>query len=144
MACAGKPSSANQQILTSLPLPVTIRVYLGSICAMFAAVYVSQLSACKRPFLGNILAEQNMQNATIGCLVTGMFVVVLVTIVPVENGSWLSALSQVDRFLPMAIILGVIYQIQRVGNKQRQSAGSDRFCGHLDQWTCQFFQRRGC
>lgn len=109
-AIIGEPADSN----LAAPM-VTIRVYFGGICAMFAAVYVSRKLTSKRAFLGTLLTPQNMLNATIGCMVTGMLIVVLVTVVPHESGSILSALSQVDRFLPMAIILGVIYQIRKSG-----------------------------
>ena len=109
-AILGEPADSN----LDAPM-VTIRVYLGGICAMFAAVYMSRKLTPKRAFLGALLTPQNMLNATIGCMVTGMLIIVLVTAVPHESGSILSALSQVDRFLPMAIILGVIYQIRKSG-----------------------------
>ncbi len=109
-AVIGEPADSNLEV----PL-VTIRVYLAGICAMFAAVYVSRKLTPKRAFLGAILTQQNLQNATIGCMVTGIFIAVLDTVIPHQDGSMLSALAQVDRFLPMAIILGVIYQIRKSG-----------------------------
>lgn len=109
-AVIGEPADSNLEV----PL-VTIRVYLGGICAMFAAVYASRKLTPRRALLGSALTEQNMQNATIGCMVTGTLIVIVLTVVPHGSGSVLSALSQVDRFLPMAIILGVIYQIRKSG-----------------------------
>lgn len=101
---------------SNLSVPyVTIRVYLAGICAMYAAVYVSRKLMPRRAFLGTLLAEQNMQNATIGCMVTGLFILFLAVIIPHQEGSVMSAVAQVDRFLPMAIILGVTYQIRKSG-----------------------------
>lgn len=101
---------------TNLSAPqLTIEAYLGSICAMFAAVILSRKFALKRPLLEPILDNTRAQNATIGCMVVGMLLVVVLTFVPHPDGSFLAALRQLDRFLPMAIIIGVVYQIRKSG-----------------------------
>ncbi|MEO6981926.1 MAG: hypothetical protein ABI072_02285, partial [Edaphobacter sp.] len=66
-AVLGEPADSN------LLVPfVTIRAYLGSICAMFVAIYISRRLTPKRPLLGSLLTDANMQNATIGCMIVGM------------------------------------------------------------------------
>lgn len=101
---------------TNLSAPqLTIEAYLGSMCAMLAAVLLSRKLALKRPLLGPILDNTRAQNATIGCMVVGLLLVVVLTFVPHPDGSFLAAIRQLDRFLPMAIIIGVIYQIRKSG-----------------------------
>lgn len=109
-AILGEPADSN------LFVPIlTISVYLGGISAMFVAVYLSRKLTTRRALLGDMLAEANVQNATIGCMVTGILISFLTTAFSYSNGSVLSALQQLDRFLPMAIILGVSYQIRKSG-----------------------------
>ena len=109
-AILGEPADSN----LSVPL-LTIAVYVGGISAMFVAVYLGRKLTTKRALLGDMLAEANVQNATIGCMVTGILISFLTMAFAHPNGSVLSALQQLDRFLPMAIILGVSYQIRKSG-----------------------------
>ena len=92
---------------------LTIRVFLGGITAMLAAVYVSRHFTAKRPLLGRMVTDTNIQNATVGCMITGITLTVILMFVPRQSGSILSALAQINRFLPLAILLGVIHQIRR-------------------------------
>jgi hypothetical protein len=111
-AFLGEPADSH------LLLPMlTIRVFLGGITAMLGAVYVSRHLTAKRPLLGRMVTDENIQNATVGCMITGLIVTAALTFLPRQNGSFLSSLAQVNRFLPMAIILGVIHQIRRSGGK---------------------------
>ncbi len=109
-AVLGEPADSNLLV----PL-LTIQVFLGSSVALLAAVYLSRKLTTKRALLGSLVTDENMQNATIGCMVTGFVLGFLLLVVPKGNGSVLSALAQVNRFLPMAIILGVIHQIRKSG-----------------------------
>lgn len=109
-AILGEPAQSNLSAPTT-----TIEAYLGSMASMFAAIYISRKITLKRALLSTMLEEGKMQNATIGCMVAGMVIIVLLAVFPHPNGSVLSALAQLDRFLPMAIILGVTYQIRKSG-----------------------------
>ncbi len=109
-AVLGEPAQSN----LSAPM-TTIEAYVGSITSMFAAVYVSRKLTLKRALLGTMLEESRMLNASIGCMVAGMVMIALFAAFPHPNGSILSALQQIDRFLPMSIILGVTYQIRKSG-----------------------------
>jgi hypothetical protein len=97
-----------------LPL-LTMKVFLGGITAMLGAVFISRRLTAKRPLLGRMVTDANIQNATVGCMVTGLILTAVLTFVPRQNGSILSSLSQINRFLPMAMMLGVIHQIRRSG-----------------------------
>ncbi|HEY6412221.1 MAG TPA: hypothetical protein VIX42_00950 [Edaphobacter sp.] len=109
-AILGEP--ADSHLL--LPL-LTMQVFLGGITAMLGAVFISRRLTAKRPLLGRMVIDANIQNATFGCMVTGLILTGALMLVPWKGGSILSSISQINRFLPMAIILGVIHQIRKSG-----------------------------
>ncbi len=94
---------------------LTIAVYLFGMCMMLVAVYLSKRMRTKHALMGKMVTDSNMQTATVGCLVAGILIVGLGFVVPGGNGSVLSALNQLNRFFPLAIILGVINTIRRSG-----------------------------
>jgi len=104
--------AADSNLLTPL---LTIGVYLFGICMMLVAVYLSKRVRTKRALMGKMVTDSNMQTATVGCLVAGIFMMFAGYIIPGGNGSVLSALNQLNRFFPLAIILGVINTIRRSG-----------------------------
>lgn len=111
-AIIGEPADSN------LAVPqLTIEVFLGGICSMLAAAYISRKLTTKKAFLGAMLEPRRMLNATMGCMLIGILVMVLTMAFPPKDGTILSALQQVDRFLPMALIIGVIYQIRKTGGR---------------------------
>ncbi len=109
-AVLGEPADSN--LLTPI---LTIEVFLGSACSLLVAAFVSRKLTRKKALLGTLVTDENMRNASIGCMITGVVLTVLLMVVPRESGTVLSALAQVNRFLPMAIILGVIHQIRKSG-----------------------------
>ena len=112
-AVLGEPADSNLQN----PL-LTISVFLSGICMMLVAVYFSTRLRTKRALLGNMVTDANMQTATVGCLICGILFIFSGSFLSGGNGSVLSALSQLNRFFPMAIILGVINAIRRSGGKR--------------------------
>ena len=101
---------------TNLLAPLlTISVYLFGMCMMFVAVYLTRKFATKHALLGKMVTDSNMQTATVGCLIAGILMSVAGFVIPAGSGSVLSALNQLNRFFPMAIILGVINSIRRSG-----------------------------
>lgn len=94
---------------------LTILVSLGGITAMFGAIFLSRKLTARRAFLGNIVTDANLQNAAIGCMIMGIALTLAITVLPYGNGTILSALAQLNQFLPVAIILGTIYQIRKSG-----------------------------
>ena len=112
-AILGEPADSH------LDVPIlTMGIYVCSICAMLAAVYISRKLTTKRALLGTLLKPANEQNATMGCIITGIAIMALDMTVPHGQGSFLSGLHQVDRFLPIAIILGVQHRIRKSGGTQ--------------------------
>jgi hypothetical protein len=104
--------AADSNLLTPV---LTIGVYLFGMSMMLAAVYLSKKVRTKRALLGKMVTDSNMQTATVGCLVFGVFMMFAGYVIPGGNGSVLSALNQLNRFFPLAIILGVINAIRRSG-----------------------------
>jgi hypothetical protein len=115
-AFLGEPADSNLED----PLLI-IYAFLASICMVFVAVLISRKLVTKRAILGGLVNDGNMQTATIGCLITGLILTVILMFSPVEGGSVLSALNQLNRFLPMAVILGVIHVIRRSGGTRSVS-----------------------
>jgi hypothetical protein len=97
---------------------LTIGVLLSGMCMMLAAIYLVKRVAPKRALLGRMVTDAKMQNATVGSLIAGVLINIAFILVPSGSGSVLSALSQVNRFFPMAIILGVINTIRRSGGRR--------------------------
>ena len=109
-ACLGEAADTN------LYVPIlTMAVYLAGMCMMLVAVYLSKKLSTKRAILGRMVTDSNLQTATVGCLVAGILMIIGQGILPTGNGTVISALNQLNRFFPLAIILGVINSIRRSG-----------------------------
>jgi hypothetical protein len=112
-AVLGEPADSNLQA----PM-VTIEVYLASICSILGAAVVSRRLTTKQALLANFVTDENMQGATLGCLVTGLVLTVIISVVSDSTrgpGTILSGLLQLNRFLLMALFLGIIHAIRRSG-----------------------------
>lgn len=107
-AVLGEPGDSN----LSQP-SLTIAGALGCITAMYFAVSISRKFTRKRAILGDVVKQGDMFRASIGCLVFGLVLSVFLLVVPAGPGTIFSALSQLNQFLPLAIILGTIGQIQK-------------------------------
>lgn len=115
-AFLGEPADSN------LVQPnLTMEIYVGSIAAMWLAVAVSRKLALRKPLLGGLVTDANMKDATVGCMATGVAVAAVLMLVEIQTGGLLSALAQVNRFLPMAVILGVIHEMRRTGGRKSVS-----------------------
>ncbi|GAC1360716.1 MAG: hypothetical protein NVSMB3_08730 [Acidobacteriaceae bacterium] len=111
-AVLGEPAETNL-----LEARLTIEVFLGGICAMFVAVLVSRRLTRKRALLAHLGDLDNLQSASTGCLILGLSLYLLASILQRQNGTVFSALLQINRFNEMAIILGVTYQIRKSGGR---------------------------
>jgi hypothetical protein len=109
-AVLGEPADSNLHT----PL-LTIGVFLGGITMMLVAVFLSGRLRTKRALLGRMVTDANMQTATVGCTIAGILVYSAGWFLPGGSGSVLAALNQLNRFFPMAIVLGVIHTIRRSG-----------------------------
>ena len=109
-AYLGEPADSN----LFAPL-LTISVYVVGMLMMLVAVFFTRRLATKRAIMGKMVTDANMQTATVGCLVAGILIQVFGFLMPWGSGSVLSALNQINRFFPLAIILGTINTIRRSG-----------------------------
>jgi hypothetical protein len=103
---------ADSNLLTPL---LTIGVSFVGMCMMLVAAYLSKRMRTKQALMGKMVTDANMQTATVGCLIAGILIYFIGYVIPGGNGSVLSALNQLNRFFPLAIILGVINTIRRSG-----------------------------
>jgi hypothetical protein len=109
-AYLGEPADSNLQA------PVlTMGIYLAGMFMMLVAAFLSRRLATKNALLGKMVTDANMQTATVGCMVTGFVVFIAGFFVPGGNGTVLSALNQINRFLPLAVMLGVLNTNRRSG-----------------------------
>lgn len=109
-AVLGEPADSN----LTRPL-LTIQASLGTIVAMLGAVFISRKLMTKRAILGNMMKDTNILQASVGCMIFGLALSVILAVVGFQSGTVLSSLNQLNQFLPLAIILGVIAQIRRSG-----------------------------
>lgn len=109
-AFLGEPADSNLRI----PL-LTIQACVGGMIAMLGAVYISRKLTFRPAFLENILAGKDLRSAAVGCMIVGIAMWAVLLLVPYKSGSLLSALGQMNQFLPVAMILAVIYQIRKSG-----------------------------
>jgi hypothetical protein len=82
---------------------------------MLVAVFLSRRLVTKHAVLEKMITDSNMQSATVGCMITGYLIIIVEVSVPGGTGSVISAINQVNRFLPLAMVLGVINSIRRSG-----------------------------
>jgi hypothetical protein len=111
-AYLGEPADSN------LRNPIlTMQVYTAGISAMLFAVIISRRISRKKAFLTDIVKEKDMKNAAIGSFAVGLMLYLLRNVLPQENGTVLSAVGQLDRFLEMSIIVATVHSIKQSGGR---------------------------
>jgi len=106
----GEPADSNLHA----PL-LTMAVYLVGMCMMLVAIFLSKKISTKRALLGRMVTDANMQTATVGCMVAGFLIFFAGFFIGGGNGSVLSALNQINRFFPLAVMMGVLNVNRRSG-----------------------------
>jgi hypothetical protein len=109
-AYLGEPADSNLRA----PM-LTMSVYFAGMCMMLVAVFFSRKLSAKRPFLGKMVTDANLQTATVGCMVAGFLIFFAGFFVGGGNGTVWSALNQINRFFPLAVMLGVLNASRRSG-----------------------------
>ncbi len=104
----GEPGDSNLLAPT-----LTAQVFAGGIAAMLVAVVISRKISRKSALLKNVVKDKDLRNATIGCICFGAALSLIGAVFPHQNGSVISALIQVNRFLPLGIILGTTHAIKK-------------------------------
>ena len=106
-AFLGEPGESN------LRSPIlTMQVFTGGMAAMCVAAIITRHLRRKRGFLSTLVKEKDEKNAAIGCFVVGSAIVLVDVLTPHRDGSILSALTQLNHFLSVAIIIGVLHAIK--------------------------------
>jgi hypothetical protein len=93
----------------------TIKVYVAGIAAMFATVLVNRRIARRVGLLENLLKDRDMYRAIVGCIVFGIGAPIALSLLGAAGQRLVTAFAQLNSLLPVAIILGVIYEIRRSG-----------------------------
>jgi hypothetical protein len=94
---------------------LTAAVYLGTMVSLTVAVFLSKKITTKRALLARFLTDDNVRTSVVGCTVVGFAVSLLLVILPHAPGSVLSFLSQLNNWAPLAVIIGVTYEVRRSG-----------------------------
>jgi hypothetical protein len=103
----GEPADSNL-----LDPQTDILAYVGSIAAMLAAVLLSRRLSRKTGLMQNMLKESGMYRASVGCIVFGLFGFSILALLGEEGTKIVTALNQLNQLFPLAIIIGVIYEIR--------------------------------
>lgn len=97
---------------------LTITIYAVSSLGLLLAAAASRKFSKKRPLLENLVGDNNLSRATVGCLVIGIILSVATRTVDRGTGTVISALFQINRFCELAIILGVTNTIRLSGGRR--------------------------
>ena len=109
-AFLGEPADSNL-----LDPVTTIAVYVGGMAAMTAAVILSRRLSRSAGLLQNVLSESLMYRACVGCIVFSFAGPVMISLLGNSGARIGSAFNQLNQLLPLAIIIGVMYEIRRSG-----------------------------
>lgn len=118
-ALLGEPGQANM-----LQPERTIEVYVGSACAMLLVAYLTRKFTLKKSLFPLFRSNADLGRAAIGCLLVGAAGQLYSTFSSERPapGSILAAFYQLDSFLPLSMILGVIYEIRKSGGRRSINA----------------------
>ena len=115
---------------SNLEVPVTtMLVYVGGITGMLISAYFKKLLLPARSLLGDTANRIDLDAASIGCMIVGAAIFIVGALsrhaggsaeeaYANNSGTVMSALGQVNQFLPLGIILGVTYQIRKSGGRR--------------------------
>lgn len=123
-AYLGEPADSN------LEVPITtMLVYVAGISGMLISAYFKKLLLPAKSLLGDTANRIDLDAASIGCMIVGAAIFIAGALTTHSgstaeeahannSGTVLSALGQVNQFLPLGIILGVTYQIRKSGGRR--------------------------
>lgn len=108
---------------------LTMLVYLGGISGMLVAALLKRVLLPRKALLEDMAARIDLDAAAIGCIIVGVAISVAAIVLvnsagsaedryANNSGTVMSALSQVNDFVPLGLILGVTYAIQSSGGKR--------------------------
>ncbi len=107
---------------SNLAVPnVTVSVYLGIMVSISVAAFLSKKIASRKPLLGNFLADDKAPITVIGCTVVGSAILLAEYILPHSEGGFLAFVMQANQWIPLAIVIGVTYEVKRSGGRRSLS-----------------------
>jgi hypothetical protein len=112
-AYLGEPAQSNLR-----DPKTTILVYVAGMFGMFATVQVSRRMRRKTGLLQNLLKYDKMSRASVGCLVVGIGGPFFLNFLGNIGAKLGSAFNQLNQLVPLAIIIGVMYEIYRSGGRR--------------------------
>jgi hypothetical protein len=123
-AFLGEPADSN------LLVPMTtMRVYVGGISMMLGAAFLKKLVLPKKGLLEGTEERVDLKAASLGCIVLGLAIYTFGAITvqtsgtaeerfAASSGTVFSALNQINKFIPLGLILGVTYTIKSSGGRR--------------------------
>ncbi len=111
-AYLGEPGQTNL-----LAAHETIEIYVVGMAGMLLAAFLSRQFSSRDGLLRETLPDQKMQSAVYGCILVGVSLSIINHVVSQGEGTALSAINQINRFLPMGILLGVTHQVRKSGGR---------------------------
>jgi len=105
----GEPADSNLRVPQ-----VTMTVYIASLLMMWLAAAISRKLTSKSPGLALVLGADhiNLRYSAAGCIALGTLITLANQFIPQSAGGALSALNQINYFLPLGIILGTVDALQ--------------------------------
>ncbi len=99
----------------------TMLVYVSGMAAMYAAVLAARRLTPKKAVLGDLGSPESWGSASIGCVLIGIVISILYSNLHGGKGTLSGIVSiawQLNRFLPLGIIIGTMYTIRRSGGRR--------------------------
>ena len=91
----------------------TIEVYVGAAVALWAGVFLSHKLSFKKNFFPRFKSDEDMYRAAIGSMFIGGAIQLFSLVYGGgETGGLTSLLRQLNKFLPLAVVLGVMYEVR--------------------------------
>lgn len=101
---------------------LTFGIYTVGMLAMLVTVFFTRRLSRRRGLLEETVGTRDMRMAAIGCTVAGILIPYLASLYKDSTDTLFAPLvtasTQLNRFLPMAIILGVTYEIKSSGGRR--------------------------
>ena len=111
----GEPGDGNLQIPDTTAL-----VYMGTISSMLVAAYASKRLRLKKSLLPQFKSDMDLRRASLICFLLGVTSLLYGSLHTEESssGTLLSAFQQLNAFLPLTVLLGVMYKVRVSGGKR--------------------------
>ena len=104
---------------TNLLVPnKTMEAYCLGMAAIVLAAALSRRFIPRRGILSGVAAGESMKQAALGCLVVGITLLVLTGTSRLTQDTVVSAVSQINHFTQMGLILATSYEIHHSGGKR--------------------------